>query len=97
MPLMMPIVLCLALKQKSNDLEVPVRIKVGEELIDVEAGHAAPLLVDWDGDGLDDLLVGQFGGGKLLIFKNQGTFGHPLFTKSIVFQAGGEAGIIPSD
>ena len=29
--------------------------------IDVTVGHAAPYVIDFDGDGLRDLLVGEFG------------------------------------
>ena len=39
---------------------------------------AAPELVDWDDDGLMDLLVGQ-ADGRIALFLNQGTKGHPVF------------------
>ena len=41
----------------------PVRLLAGGEPIDVCMGHAAPLMIDMDGDGLRDLLVGEFGTG----------------------------------
>jgi len=81
----------------AGNLDAPVRLKAADKFIDVEVGHAAPLFTDWDGDGLEDLLVGQFGGGKLLLFKNQGARGNPSFSSFEVFQAGGQAGVIPSD
>ena len=37
------------------------RIKADGKPIDVTVGHAAPFFKDWDGDGVDDLLVGEFG------------------------------------
>ena len=41
--------------------EPPVRIESSGNPIDVTVGHAAPYLHDFDGDGLKDLLVGEFG------------------------------------
>src|SRR5262245_58207393 len=37
----------------------PVKIEAKGGPIDVEIGHAAPFYGDFDGDGLNDLLVGQ--------------------------------------
>jgi len=45
-------------------LRPPVRIFAGKEAIDVTTGHAAPYVLDFDGDGLKDLLVGEFGDGE---------------------------------
>ncbi len=39
----------------------PERITSSGEPIDVTVGHAAPYLQDFDGDGIRDLLVGEFG------------------------------------
>lgn len=61
------------------DLATPIKVLAGTSPIDVEIGHAAPFLADFDGDGLDDLLVGQFGGGKLRMYKNVGSKGRPRF------------------
>ena len=50
----------------------PVRLKVGDEIIAVEKpGFASPCLSDMDGDGLKDLLVGQFNGGKIMVYKGK--------------------------
>ncbi len=35
-------------------------------------GYASPCWADIDGDGKKDLLVGQFNGGKIRVFKNLG-------------------------
>ena len=43
----------------------PVRLEAAGKPIDTEIGHAAPFVCDFDGDGLKDLLVGQFGDGIL--------------------------------
>ena len=48
-----------------------------------------PFMIDWDGDGLDDLLVGQFSPGKVSFYKNIGTSVNPVFTFSNYLQADG--------
>ena len=44
-----------------DDLESPVRITANGAPIDVTTGHAAPYFIDFDGDGVRDLLVGEYG------------------------------------
>jgi len=41
--------------------------------------YAAPLMTDWDGDGLEDLLVGQFDGGRIRFYTNLGSRQAPVF------------------
>ncbi len=49
-----------------GELDAPVRLESSGQPIDVKGGHAAPALADLDGDGVQDLLVGQFiGDGKI--------------------------------
>jgi len=74
----------------------PVRIEAADGPINVDVGHSAPFVVDWNRDGLPDLLVGQFGGGKLRIYINTGTATEPKYGKHEVFQAGGADGVVPS-
>ena len=74
----------------------PVQIQAEGGPIDVEIGHAAPFLADIDGDSKRDLLVGQFGGGKLRIFKNQGTDAEPKFAKYDFMKAGADLGTVPA-
>lgn len=51
----------------------PVRLEADGEPIKVEApGYAAPCWADVDGDGHKDLLVGQFNGGKIQVYLNDG-------------------------
>ena len=49
---------------QSAELLPPVRILAGKQAIDVTTGHAAPYVLDFDGDGIKDLLVGEFGDGE---------------------------------
>jgi hypothetical protein len=49
---------------QSAALLPPVRVLAGEHAIDVTTGHAAPYVLDFDGDGSKDLLVGEFGDGE---------------------------------
>jgi len=81
----------------ADDLfQPPVRIEADGKPIDVEVGHAAPLLADFDGDGIRDLLVGQFGRGRLWIFKNIGSNTAPRFGPGKLFKDGKPEGSVPS-
>lgn len=79
-------------------LEAPRRLEAAGKAIDVEVGHAAPCVTDWDGDGTLDLLVGQFGDGRLHIHRaSAGGPGEPRrLAASEWFKAGGEIATIPA-
>lgn len=79
-----------------GDLAAPVRIEAEGKPIDAEIGHAAPFVGDFDGDGDQDLLVGQFGRGVLWVFRNQGAEAEPLLAAGSTFQADGKDGVVPS-
>jgi hypothetical protein len=66
----------------------PVLVEAGGKPIDLLSGGAAPYYGDFDGDGLPDLLLGQFDGGKLRIYRNRGTKEHPRFDDFEWFKAG---------
>jgi len=74
----------------------PVRLEAAGKPIDTAVGHAAPLVVDFDGDGKLDLLVGQFGEGILWVYKNVGTNVQPKYAAGVKFQAGGKDGKVPT-
>jgi hypothetical protein len=80
----------------SPELQQPFKVMAGKEAIDVEIGHAAPFFADVTGDGVKDLLVGQFGEGKLRIYTNIGTRTDPKFDKYEWFKAGAEVGKVPA-
>ena len=50
-------------RKGASDLLAPVRLIAAGQPIDVTVGHAAPYVMDMDGDGVRDLLVGEFGKG----------------------------------
>ena len=55
------------------EFEAPVRLKAGGEYIKTESpGWASPCWFDVDGDGKRDLIVGQFAGGKMKVYRNLG-------------------------
>ena len=71
-------------------------IEAAGKRIDVEIGHAAPLVTDWNDDGVSDLLVGQFAAGQLRIYLNRGTNEAPRFEDYSLLRTRKELGSIPS-
>ncbi len=61
-----------AFPQDPPKFDPPVRLKAGDDYVRVEApGFAYPCWHDVDGDGLEDLAVGQFNKGKIKVFHGQ--------------------------
>ncbi len=85
-----------ALAAESGGLAPPVKLTAGGKPIDVDIGHAAPCLADLNGDGVRHLLVGQFGEGKLRIYRNTGTRTEPRFGALAWFKDGAATGRVPS-
>ena len=85
----------LALLASGGELSRPFAVEAGDALIDVEGGHAAPFVHDFDGDGLADLLVGQFTGGKLRLHRNVGSRGTPRFASPSFVRAAGTDVAVP--
>ena len=57
--------------------------------------NSFPAVVDWNGDGKKDLIVGQFVGGKVRVYLNQGTDAQPAFKDFAYLQAGGKEISLP--
>jgi hypothetical protein len=76
------------------DLAPPVRLLAAGKPINVDIGHAAPCVADLRGTGKPQLIVGQFGDGKLRVYANKGSAGKPRFEGFEWFAAGGSVGKI---
>jgi hypothetical protein len=64
----------------------------GEPIDDHKLGHFVPTVVDWNGDGKKDLIVGSFSGepGNVRLYINVGTDAEPKFNKPVFLEAGGQ-------
>ena len=81
----------------AGELLPPTQVCVDGRPLDVQrTGHSAPFVGDFDGDGIDDLLVGEFYEGRLRIFRNMGSNQKPRFKQHLWFQAGGRLGKVPT-
>lgn len=72
---MLPLTLLplLAAAPQGPQFEPPVRLQAGNAVVKTEApGFAYPCWHDVDKDGKKDLVVGQFAGGKMKVYKNLG-------------------------
>ena len=71
----------------------PVRLLAGDHPIAVESpGFACPSWFDVDGDGKKDLVVGQFAGGKIAIYRNLGGL---KFAERQWLEADGKVATVP--
>ena len=62
-----------------------IKLNNGELISIAKYGNAYPTVFDYDNDGLNDLLVGEFGGGdnaNLLVYKNVGTASAPEYAEA---------------
>ena len=66
-----PALPALPTKPPSNEFEPAVMVTADGKGIKVEEpGYACPALFDMDKDGVEDLIVGQFNGGKMKWYRN---------------------------
>jgi hypothetical protein len=80
----------------SPELAPGVRLMAAGKPIDTDIGHAAPFVGDFDGDGVRDLLVGQFGEGILWVYHNEGTNAAPKLAAGTKFKDGNKDGRVPT-
>jgi hypothetical protein len=80
---------------EAAEFQPGVKIEADGKAIDAGYG-VVPSAVDWNGDGKKDLIVGQFEGGKIRLYLNQGTDNAPVFKDFTYLQAGGEDIDLPS-
>lgn len=83
--------------RRAADLLAPVRLEAaGAPIESGTIGHAAPLVGDFDDDGIADLLVGQFEAGRLVIYRNTAKSGVPQLEAGRLFQEGRPEGTVPT-
>ena len=77
--------------QNNSELKQPVRLQAEEAFINTnkDIGHAGPMVIDHDADGLPDLLLSSFRG-TIRFFKNVGTRSEPRFSEQEPLQAEGK-------
>lgn len=80
----------------ADELLAPIRAEAAGKVIDTDVGHAAPFVGDFDGDGVNDLLVGQFGDGVLWVYRNEGTNARPRLAAGKKFKDGNPDGRVPT-
>ena len=71
------------------DYQDPFKVYANGEPIALTLGDANPLVTDWNSDGLKDLIVGQYSGGKLRYYQNDDSNDSPMFSDFAYMQADG--------
>lgn len=67
---------------KAYQFSKPQFLKAGGKEIRVNHGDAGPCVADWDGDGLNDLIVGA-GDGSVVLYCNEGTAKEPKLAAGV--------------
>lgn len=83
------LIFCLSTLAVALDYQTPFQIDANGTPIQLSLGHANPLVTDWSGDGIKDLLVGQYTGGKIRYYINNGSNEAPLFGDFTYLKADG--------
>jgi hypothetical protein len=71
-----------------------VFLQAGGVNIDVSY-YGSPCVYDWNGDGLKDLILGEFNYGNIRLYLNSGTNAAPVFTTYTLLAADGVAITLP--
>jgi len=81
---------------EANLFQRAIRLSAADGIMDSGAswGHSSPWLVDVDGDGIRDLVVGDFSG-LFRFYRNEGTNQQPRYAKAVNLQAGGVDAKVP--
>jgi hypothetical protein len=84
------------LRLEKDIFHAPVRLTAVEGVIDSGPswGHSSPWVVDVDGDGVKDLVVGDFSG-LFRFYRNEGTNKQPRYVKAVNLRAGGADAMVP--
>ena len=83
------VILCTGLVlAEEPGLKKGARIKDGSGDMKL-AYDSNPCVVDWNNDGLKDLLVGQYTQGHITLFRNQGTDLNPVFNGGALILSNG--------
>jgi hypothetical protein len=85
-----------ALADDASVFEKPVRLEADGKVIDTgdNSGHSGPTMADVDGDGIPDLVVGDFSG-KFRVCRNRARSGTPQLGPMTYLQAGGVPAKVP--
>jgi len=84
------VLLVVAALAQTPVFDAPAAIEASGTPINVGyGGNASPFVVDWNGDGKQDLLLGQFDGGKVRFYENIGEDTAPVFGDFVYLQADG--------
>jgi hypothetical protein len=94
--ILISLILVLAPSGDLPELAAGVKIEADGRAIDVSVGHLVPCVADWNGDGLNDLIVGQFSQGKVKLFVNTGSAEEPVLEDAGFMQAGGAEITLPA-
>ena len=83
-------------RSEANLFHPAIRLSAADGVMDSGAswGHSSPWLVDVDGDGIRDLVVGDFSG-LFRFYRNEGTNQQPRYAKAVNLQAGGVDAKVP--
>jgi hypothetical protein len=72
-----------------------VRIQAGSEDLKAGDNYSAPCVVDWNGDGRKDLIVGSDRVGGVYFYANEGSDDEPIFSAGIRMRADGSRISVP--